>query len=702
MRKESWLTAYVPAYFWRFLLIVLLGTLTIFTASSLMYTSGFLISKASIPPENILMVYVPIVGVRAFGTSRAVVHYVERLVSHDTILRILSKMRQRLYDILEPQALLLSSRFRTGDILGMLADDIEYLQNIYLRTVFPAVISLIVYAGAVIAIGTFDVRFALVTALYIFVLVAVLPALSLLLTQRRQREVKQERNRLYQKLTDAVLGMSDWMISGRQSQFVETYEQDERVVARTDAALRRWARTRTFIGQAVIGLGVLSMIWWAGGEFADGAIPGTLIAAFVLVVFPVADAFLPVSEAIEKIPQYRNSLERLQGVEEPQAEASGAAGLAAPAGRAAASVATPVAGANIGGKTAAGLSAGWSPALADGPTASAGAERPGGDTGFAAVEAASVAETAAPPLAGMNGGGKTGVGPAASAEAGKTGTASGASTAASSARTTAEAAEAASGGLNNCSAHISIRQAGYRYGQDGEWSVQALDLDIPQGKRIAIIGRSGAGKSTLLKLIQGALSPGAGHAEINGKPAVSYGDDIPKLISVLNQSPHLFDTTVGNNIRLGRPDASEADIAAAGALAKLDGLIASLPAGYDTPVREAGQRFSGGERQRIALARILLQNTPVVLLDEPTVGLDPRTERELLSTMFAAMQGKTLVWVTHHLVGAESMDEVIFMENGRIIMRGTHADLMAAEPRYRRLYELDRPGFADETLTINR
>jgi ATP-binding cassette subfamily C protein CydC len=113
-------------------------------------------------------------------------------------------------------------------------------------------------------------------------------------------------------------------------------------------------------------------------------------------------------------------------------------------------------------------------------------------------------------------------------------------------------------------------------------------------------------------------------------------------------------------------------------------------------VREAGQRFSGGERQRIALARILLQNTPVVVLDEPTVGLDPRTERDLLATMFEAMAGKTLIWVTHHLVGAEQMDEVIFMENGAVEMRGTHAGLMDKEPRYRKLYELDRPsGFVN-------
>ncbi|KHL96169.1 ATP-binding protein [Paenibacillus sp. IHB B 3415] len=589
MKREGWFAPYYSAYFWRFVLIIALGALTIFSASSLMYTSGFLISKASIPPENILMIYVPIVGVRTFGTSRAVIHYVERLVGHDTILRILSKMRIRLYNILEPQALFLSSRFRTGDILGMLADDIEYLQNVYLRTVFPSIIALLIYAVAVISLGTFDLAFALLMGLYMLILVAVLPLISLLFTQKRQRQVKQERNRLYQKLTDAVLGLGDWVISGRQSQFVDTYEADEQTVARTDGALRRWARLRMFIGQAVVGLGVLSLLYWAGGQYADGAIAGTLIAAFVLVVFPVADAFLPVSEAVEKIPQYRNSLERLNGVE--------------------------------------------------------------------------AAEGAVPPAA----------------------------EAAKNAEAKAKAAAAVQAIQASGQAHIELKSAGYRYAAGDDWSVQNMALDLPQGRKVAVIGRSGAGKSTLLKMVQGVITPTIGSATINGIDAAAYGEQIPQLIAVLNQSPHLFDTTVANNIRLGDPGASEAAVKQAAALAKLDPLISSLPEGYNTPVREAGQRFSGGERQRMALARILLQNTPVVVLDEPTVGLDPRTERELLATMFEAMAGKTLIWVTHHLVGAEQMDEVIFMENGLVEMRGTHAELMEREPRYRKLYELDRP-----------
>ncbi|MBP2116024.1 thiol reductant ABC exporter subunit CydC [Paenibacillus silagei] len=591
MKREGWFAPYYSAYFWRFVLIILLGALTIFSASSLMYTSGFLISKASIPPENILMIYVPIVGVRTFGTSRAVIHYVERLVGHDTILRILSKMRVRLYHMLEPQALFLSTRFRTGDILGMLADDIEYLQNVYLRTVFPSIIALLIYAAAMIALGTFDVAFALLMGLYMLVLVVVLPLISLLLTQKRQRQVKQERNRLYQKLTDAVLGLSDWVISGRQSQFVDTYEADEQAVARIDGSLRRWARLRMFIGQAVVGLAVLSLLYWAAGQYAEGAIAGTLIAAFVLVVFPVADAFLPVSEAVEKIPQYRNSLERLEGVEAAAGDAPLSAGTAA---------------------------------------GSAGAE--------------------------------------------------------------AQAAAALQAAKASGQVQIELKSAGYRYAAGDDFSVQGLDLALPQGRKVAVIGRSGAGKSTLLKLVQGVIAPTIGSVTINGIDAAAYGERIPQLIAVLNQSPHLFDTTVANNIRLGDPGASEAAVQQAAALAKLDTLISSLPEGYDTPVREAGQRFSGGERQRMALARILLQNTPVVVLDEPTVGLDPRTERELLATMFEAMAGKTLIWVTHHLVGAEQMDEVIFMENGQVEMRGTHAELMERQPRYRKLYELDRPG----------
>lgn len=577
MKREQWLRPYIRAHIGRFIAIIALATLTILCAASLMFTSGYLISKSSLRPENILMVYVPVVLVRTFGISKSFVNYVERLVGHDAVLRILSKMRVRLYRILEPQALFIRSRFRTGDVLGVLADDIEHLQNIYLRTVFPSIVALVLYAVCIIALGWFDMQFALLMALYILILVFILPCISLWLTKNKQKQVKQQRNRLYQTLTDAVLGMNDWVISGRQSQFVQTYESDEAEVARMERILSNWARWRTFIGQLVVGIAVISMIYWTGQQVSDGHMDVVLIAAFVLVVFPLMEAFLPISEAIEKLPRYQESLHRLSTMSDP----------------------TP-------------------------------SETSGYSLSQEQIDAV----------------GKK--------------------------------------------ANIQLDRISYQYDAE-HLTVNNVSLDIPQGKKVAIIGRSGAGKSTLLKVIQGALVPHQGLVTINGTPAAAYGEHIPTVISVLNQSPHLFDTTVANNIRLGDVDASDEEIRRVAKQVKLDALIESLPSGYDTRMLETGQRFSGGERQRIALARVLLQDTPVVILDEPTIGLDPRTEKDLLSTIFHSIEGKSLIWITHHLVGAELMDEIIFMEHGRIVMRGSHDELMEHEERYRNLYQLDRP-----------
>lgn len=583
LTDQGWITPYFRLYSGRFALYLILGVLTLLSASMLMFTSGYLITKSSTMPYNILLVYVPIVGVRAFGIGRSVIHYVERLVGHDAVLRILSRMRVRLYRVLEPQALFIRSRYRTGDILGALADDIEQLQNVYIRTVFPSLVAIVLYATVVVALGMFDVVFALLVALYILILVALLPYISLRLTRRTNAEVKRERNGLYQQLTDAVMGIGDWVISGRHHDFLTDYERAEAIVANKERKLHVWSRWRGLIGQLVIGLAAVAMIYWSTGQAAAGHIDPTLIAAFVLVVFPLADAFLPVADAVERIPEYKESLDRLVRMEGQSGEGSGDNSL------------------------------------------NKSSHRTEGSLGSA------------------------------------------------------------------LQAHLKLEHVKFAYEEEGANSVDGVSIDIPQGKRIAVIGRSGAGKSTLLKLIQGALEPLEGSVMINDRAAIDYGEEIPRLISVLNQSPHLFDTSVANNILLGRPEASEEEILRAAEQARMGELIASLPEGLNTPMRETGQRFSGGEQQRIALARVLLQNTPVLILDEPTVGLDPRTEWALLSTIFQATSGKSLIWVTHHLVGAEHMDEIIFMEHGRIIMRGTHAELMEREPRYRNLYHLDRP-----------
>lgn len=188
--SNSWIAPYTAQYRWRFIGAIALGTCAALCAVMLLFTSGYLISKSALRPENILMVYVPIVGVRAFGIFRAVFRYAERLAGHDAVLRVLADQRVKLYRILEPQALFLRSRMQTGDVLGALADDVERLQDIYLRTVFPAVTALVIYGAAVLAFGSVDPIFAVCMALYMLFIAAVLPAISLRLTWRWRVQLK--------------------------------------------------------------------------------------------------------------------------------------------------------------------------------------------------------------------------------------------------------------------------------------------------------------------------------------------------------------------------------------------------------------------------------------------------------------------------------------------------------------------------------
>lgn len=602
-------------YRWRFIAVIALGTCAALCAVLLLFTSGFLISKSALRPENILMVYVPIVGVRAFGIFRAVFRYIERLAGHDAVLRVLADQRVKLYRILEPQALFLRSRMQTGDVLGALADDVERLQDIYLRTVFPAVTALVMYGGAVISFGSIDLGFAVWMGLYMLFLVAVLPVISLKVTWKWRVRLKKENSTLYTRLTDGVLGLGDWLASGRAAEFVQQQEEAEEQVDAVRRKLRRWTRWRDLMAQCVIGLLVVSVTLWAGNATAIGQLPAVMIAAFVLVLFPLTETLVPVGDAVEHLPQYRESLDRLK-----QLEGKGHLPLQNGAGD------------------------------ADGTGESISVVKNG--NGLAGQPSESLPAANVIPDRRI----RLRIPPKLRAD-------------------------------------IEINRVSYRYATDDSYAVQDVSLHLPQGKRLAILGRSGGGKSTLLKLIQGALLPSAGKVLINNMPVQTLGESVTDVIAVLNQSPHLFDTTVANNLRIGRPHATDEEIRQVAAQVGLSGLIESLPQGYDTPMLETGLRFSGGERQRIALARVLLRETPVIILDEPTVGLDPVTERELMRTILDSLQGKTMIWVTHHLIGAEQMDELIFMENGKIAMQGSHEQLLSGEERYRRLIELDRPGW---------
>jgi len=215
-----------------------------------------------------------------------------------------------------------------------------------------------------------------------------------------------------------------------------------------------------------------------------------------------------------------------------------------------------------------------------------------------------------------------------------------------------------------------------------------FSLVVEPGQKIAILGRSGVGKSTMLALARGDITPVAGDVHVFGM-APDRISDVSRYVGVVAQDAYLFNQTLRQNVVLARTGISDDDVRDALVRVGLGPLLDSLPHGLDTLMGESGARFSGGERQRIALARILLSPAPLVLFDEPTVGLDPVTEHALFDAIFDTLADRTLVVVTHHLQEVDRFDRVIFIEDGCILLDGTPTDLARENLRYRQLLALD-------------
>jgi len=218
-------------------------------------------------------------------------------------------------------------------------------------------------------------------------------------------------------------------------------------------------------------------------------------------------------------------------------------------------------------------------------------------------------------------------------------------------------------------------------------ALDGIDLDLRPGRCVAVVGPSGAGKSTLVRVLSGQLRPEEGVALIGSTALCSLSEeDLAQHVVLAEQEAHLFDTSIRDNLRVARPAASSGELASAADLAGLTGWIDELPQGWDTPVGERGSRVSGGERKRLSVARALLSEAPVVLLDEPTEGLDPEAADALVRRVIASRRHRALLLVTHRLAALEQVDEVIVLDQGRVVQRGTPGALLAQPGPYRDLH----------------
>ncbi len=602
LRNDRWVRPFLVRYKKPLVGAIALSVLAYVFAAGLMFVSGYLISGAATLPASILLMHLALIVVRVFGLGKPVLQYMERLASHDWILRVTSSLRLRLYQSLEGQAGLGHAVQRTGEALGLLSDDVGHLQDMYLRCMLPAVAACCLWFVATISLGVFSALVALGIFVVLGLQMVLLPLLAVLAGAARRSRAKAMKHEMYAELTDNVLGVSDWVFSGRAGEYLTRHARTHVSLRELERQEARAAHRRDMVSQLLFGLCIVMLVVWAalyfGGAPADDInSAANYIAAFALCFFPLIEAFAPVPAAALDAVEHADSIKRLNELPEASGDWEG-----------------------IGSKSNSSRKKKKPVALVTGST------------------------PASPVIS----------------------------------------------GLSANSLDIRIDGVTFCYPGSVRPTIKDMSMSVPYGQKVAVLGRSGAGKSTLAALVRGDLIPQSGEVSIGGVRASSFGDAMSRHIGIIQQDTYLFNDTLYNNLRLGNPAASEDDAWRVLDQVGLRDMARRLEQGLSTMVGEAGKRFSGGERHRIALARVLLQDTPIVILDEPTVGLDPVTEQALLNTLFSTFDGRTIILVTHHLQGVSATDRVVFMEDGRITLDGSPATLARDSKRYRTLLSFDR------------
>jgi ATP-binding cassette subfamily B protein len=222
------------------------------------------------------------------------------------------------------------------------------------------------------------------------------------------------------------------------------------------------------------------------------------------------------------------------------------------------------------------------------------------------------------------------------------------------------------------------------------WALGGVDLDIPAGTTTAVVGETGAGKTTLGYLVSRLYDVSKGTIRIDGVDIRDLTfDSLAETVGVVSQETYLFHSTVRENLRFAKPDATDEQVEQAARAAQIHDLISSLPERYDTVVGERGYRFSGGEKQRIAIARAVLRNPPILVLDEATSALDTQTERAVQEALARLVEGRTTIAIAHRLSTVREADQIVVLDGGQIVETGTYDELVAKGGRFAALAARD-------------
>jgi ATP-binding cassette subfamily C protein CydC len=571
------LLGFLGRYRFRVALAVLLGVATVVGNVGLLSTAAYVISAAALV-SYISLLIIPIFLVRFFSVSRSFSRYFERLVSHDVTFRLLGNLRSWFYARLAPLAPALLESYRSGDLLSRLVEDVEELENLYLRAIAPVLVAAVVSVLAFATLYPFDPALALAVLAFLAAAGAGVPLLVWTLSRGLGRNRLELRSELYARIVDGTQGVQDLLAFGREA-------EQRREIEVLNHKLGRIERRQSLIGGLQISLGdlltnlaMLAALVLAIPLVAAGEVRGVYLAFLALVALGIFETVTPLGAAFGTIGRTTAAGERLFEISDAE------------------------------------------------PTI----QNP--------KSSLPVPEDFV----------------------------------------------------------LQLDKVSFRYGEDEPFSLEDVSFNLEPGRRVAVVGPSGSGKSTLASLILRFRDPQGGGIRLDGRSVSEYAqEDVRRLVSVVPQSTHVFNDTLRNNLLLADPEASEVALERALERARIFGFVERLPGGLDTYVREQGVRLSAGERQRLTVARALLRDAPLLVLDEPTANLDTVTERELLASVWEAARDRAVLLITHRLVEMEEMDEILVMNAGRVVERGTHEELTRSGGLYHRMLETQRELLAE-------
>jgi ABC-type transport system involved in cytochrome bd biosynthesis fused ATPase/permease subunit len=606
---------------------------------ALMALAAWLIARAAQqPPMGALSV--TIVAVRALAVTRGLFRYGERLAGHDAALRAVARLRARVFGALARRPAHEDARtVRDADAASRLVADVDLVQDALLRVALPVLSASAVSVAAVACTALVSPPAALVLALGLVCGGLLLPGLTAAASARAARRGAALRAELAVRTVDLLDGAAD----------LRVYGAAERETARAvDTARRLRAHDRGPALLSVLAGAALTVLQGATtvavAVVCAGSTPAVWTVTLPLLTLAVFEALAPLPAAAQHLTTLPTGARRVHALLNPPATDAQQATVRHPGPR---TTESPAAAAAAGAVPA--VATGAAPAVGAGTVPGAGA-----GAGLAvATGAVPAAATGAVPAVGAGTMPGVGAGAGLAAAAG------------------AVSSTAAGAGPGADAVHLSVRDLHVRHRPGGPFAVRGVDLELPPGRRVAVIGASGAGKSTLLAAIARFVVPERGGILLGGADLGRVPEaELRRTVSGALQDAHVFHTSVRNNLLPARPGATDEQLHDALRRAGLLDWVLSLPERLETVVGSDGDRLSGGQRRRLVLARALLAAPPVLLLDEPTEGLDPATADAVLADVLAAGRGSSLVLVTHRTAGLEAMDEVLVMDGGRIVRRG--------------------------------